>query len=248
MSTYIHSKQAMVRKVPEVLVYFWVIKLLTTAMGESTSDYLVYRINPYIAVMLGFIGFIIAMVLQFSVHRYIAWIYWLAVIMVAIFGTMAADVMHVEFHIPYYASTVFYAVALIIILIFWYLCEKTLSIHSINTWRREVFYWATVLATFALGTATGDLAAYTLKLGFLHAGILFAIIFAIPAIGYLIFKWNAIFAFWFAYIVTRPIGASFADWMGKSKTIGGLGIGDQRVSLVLGIFIICFVAYLSIRN
>jgi uncharacterized membrane-anchored protein len=235
----------MMRKVPEVLIYFWIVKLLTTAMGESTSDYLVYHINPYMAVTLGFIGFVIAMTIQLSARRYIAWVYWLAVVMVAIFGTMAADVLHVGFHIPYYASTGFFAIALAIILITWYKCEKNLSIHSIDTHRREFFYWLTVLATFALGTAAGDLTAFTLGLGFFHAGILFAIIFAIPALGYWLFKLNGIFAFWFAYIITRPLGASFADWASKPKSVGGLGYGDGYVSLVLTIFIVGFVFYLS---
>jgi uncharacterized membrane-anchored protein len=140
------------RKVPEVTIYFWIIKLLTTAMGESTSDFLVFHINPYIAVALGGLGLLVSLVLQFSVRRYVAWIYWLAVVMVAIFGTMAADVLHVVLGIKYLDSTIFFAAVLAIIFIVWYLSEKTLSIHSINTPRRELFYWATVMATFALGT------------------------------------------------------------------------------------------------
>ncbi len=235
------------RKVPEVTIYFWIIKLLTTAMGESTSDYLVYHINPYFAVAFGGIGLIASLVLQLLVRRYVAWIYWLAVVMVAIFGTMAADVMHVVLGIPYYVSTVFFAVMLAVIFILWYRSEKTLSIHSINTPRRELFYWATVIATFALGTAAGDLTAATFGLGYFTSGVLFAILFAAPALAYRLFGLNEIAAFWFAYIMTRPLGASFADWFGK-PILGGLGLSDEKVALVLTILIIGFVAYLTITR
>ena len=173
------AKRAM-RKVPEVTIYFWIVKLLSTAMGESTSDYLVYHINPYIAVALGGIGLVASLVLQLLVRRYIPWIYWLAVVMVAIFGTMTADVMHVVLGIPYYVSTLFFAVMLAVIFVVWYRSEKTLSIHSITTPRRELFYWATVIATFALGTAAGDLTASTFELGYFASGVLFAVLFAGP--------------------------------------------------------------------
>jgi uncharacterized membrane-anchored protein len=234
-------------KVPEVTLYFWIIKLLSTAMGESTSDYLVYHINPYLAVALGGIGLVVALVLQFFVRRYVAWIYWLAVIMVAIFGTMAADVVHIVLHVPYLTSTVFFSIVLAIIFVVWYATEKTLSIHSIYTPRRELFYWATVMATFALGTAAGDTTAATFRLGYFVSGVLFAALFALPALGYSLVRLNAILAFWFAYIMTRPFGASFADWFGK-PILGGLGLGDTWVSLVLTILIIGFVGYLTVTR
>ena len=149
--------------------------------------------------------------------------------MVAIFGTMAADVTHVVLGVPYIITTLAFAVALAVIFYLWQKSEGTLSIHSITSPRREVFYWATVLATFALGTAAGDLFAFTFNLGFLSAGIVFAVTFAIPAIGYWLLKWSPILSFWFAYILTRPLGASFADWTGKGHTVGGLGWGDGPV-------------------
>jgi len=242
-----HLAGEAMRKVPEVTIYFWIIKLLSTAMGESTSDYLVYHINPYVAVAAGCLGLIASLVLQLLVRRYIAWIYWLAVVMVAIFGTMAADVLHVVLHIPYLVSTVFFALALAVIFVVWYGSEKTLSIHSINTPRRELFYWATVMATFALGTAVGDLTAATLGLGYFASGVLFAVLFAIPALAYWLFGLNAIVAFWFAYIMTRPLGASFADWFGK-PILGGLGLGDIQVALVLTVLIIGFVGYLTVTR
>ena len=242
-----HLAMQAMRKVPEVTIYFWIIKLLSTAMGESTSDYLVYHINPYIAVALGSIGLIASLVLQLLVRRYVAWIYWLAVVMVAVFGTMAADVTHVVLGIPYLVSTVFFAVALAVIFVVWYASEKTLSIHSINTPRREMFYWATVIATFALGTAAGDLTAATLGLGYFSSGVLFAVLFAVPALAYRLFGLNEVVAFWFAYIMTRPLGASFADWLGKPY-LGGLGLGDTQVALVLTILIIGFVGYLTVTR
>lgn len=236
------------RKVPQVTLFFWTIKLLSTALGESLSDYLVYRFNPYLVVIAGFIGFIVVLYLQFKVPRYIPWVYWLTIVMVAVFGTMAADVTHVVLGIPYLISTTVFAAALASILIIWRSIEKTLSIHSITTTRREVFYWLTVSATFAFGTAAGDLTAYTAGLGFLSAGILFLVIFAIPAISYKYFRMNSILAFWSAYIITRPIGASFADWVGKSQSVGGLGIGDGPVAGILAFLIIILVGFLTVTH
>src|SRR6266481_8251579 len=240
------ARQA-VAKVPEITIYFWIIKILTTGMGETTSDFLVRHINPVIAVALGGIGLVIALALQFSAKKYVTWIYWLAVIMVAIFGTMAADVLHIGFGIPYLTSSIFFTISLGIIFAIWYASEKTLSIHSINTRRREIFYWATVIATFALGTAAGDLTAATLGLGYFSSGVLFAVLFAVPALAYRLFGLNEVVAFWFAYIMTRPLGASFADWFGK-PILGGLGLGDTKVALVLTILIIGFVGYLTITR
>ncbi len=236
------------RKVPEITVYFWIIKLLTTAMGEVTSDYLVHQLNPIIAVVLGGIGLTVAIILQFLVRQYNPWIYWLAVVMVAVFGTMAADVLHIGFGIPYLVSTVFLAVALTAVFVIWYKSEKTLSIHSINTRSREMFYWVTVMTTFALGTAAGDMTAITLHLGYFSSGVMFAVFIAIPAIAYFKFGLNEVFAFWFAYILTRPLGASFADWVGKPQSFSGLGVGTGTVSVVLTILIIGFVSYLAITR
>jgi len=235
-------------KVPLILVYFWIIKLLTTAMGEAASDYMVRTINPVTAVLLGFVGFAIAMVLQLRAKRYVAWIYWLAVAMVAVFGTQAADVLHIKFHVPYAASTAFYAVVLAVIFIVWYRVEGTLSIHSIRTPRRELFYWATVLATFALGTATGDLTARTLNLGYLASGIWFSVAFAAVAVAHWKFGLNSILAFWICYVLTRPVGASFADYVAFPRSVGGLGVGHGAVALFLTFLIIIFVGYLAVTR
>jgi len=232
-------------KVPEVTAFFWIVKALTTAMGESTSDFLVHKLVPEIAVVLGGIAFVVALYLQFSSDRYVPWRYWLAVAMVGVFGTMCADVLHVGLGVPYVVSTIFYAIVLAVVFRTWYRTEGTLSIHSITSERREVFYWAAVLATFALGTAAGDLTAVTFGLGFFGSGLMFAAIIAVPAIGYWRFGMNSILAFWFAYVVTRPLGASFADWLAVSSERGGLAIGTGLVSFVLAAMIAMFVAYLT---
>jgi uncharacterized membrane-anchored protein len=235
-------------KVPRITPYFWAIKLLSTALGEATSDYLVHSYNPYFAVIGGFLAFVVAMAIQFSLPVYRPVAYWFAVVMVALFGTMAADVLHIQFGVPYLASTAAFALVLVIVFAVWQRTEGTLSVKSIDTRRREFFYWATVLTTFAMGTAIGDLAAYTAGLGFLTAGIVFAIAITIPAIAYRYLGLNSIVAFWSAYIVTRPLGASFADWTGKTHTAHGLGLGDGPVSFVLTTAIIGLVAYLTVTR
>jgi uncharacterized membrane-anchored protein len=232
-------------KVPEITVIFWLIKILSTAMGEATSDCLDHRLGPAVTVALEFSGFAFALWLQFRTNRYVPWVYWSAVSMVAVFGTMAADSLHAG-GIPFAVSTSLYAIVLAVVLFAWYRREGTLSIHSIYTIHRERFYWGTVFATFALGTATGDLTASTLHLGFLTSGLLFAAIFAIPAIGYWRFGLNPIFGFWFAYIVTRPLGASFADWFASANH--GLGFSTGPVSLTLAAAILILVAYLAVTH
>jgi len=217
-------------------------------MGESTSDYSVHAIDPVIAVVLGFCGFVAALALQFSVRRYIAWTYWLAVVGVGVFGTMAADVLHVRFGVPYAASSALYSIVLLVVFVSWDRTEKTLSFHTIDTPRREAFYWAAVVATFAMGTAVGDLTATTLGLGYFASGLLFAGLIAVPAVGYWRLGWNGIFSFWFAYVATRPLGASFADWIGKPTSVGGLGVGDGTVALVLTLLILVLVSYLAITR
>jgi len=217
-------------------------------MGESSSDYLVHRLPPVIAVAIGAIALAIALALQFAARRYVPWTYWLAVAMVGVFGTMAADVLHVGLGVPYLVSTAFFAVALAAIFGLWYRSEKTLSIHSIHTRRRELFYWATVLITFALGTAAGDWTAKSVGLGWLASALLFSAAMAVPAV---LHRWaglNAILAFWTAYILTRPVGASFADWMADGTENGGLGWGKLMTTVVTTAMIVVFVAYLAITR
>jgi uncharacterized membrane-anchored protein len=235
-------------RVPEVTAYFWIIKGLSTALGESTSDYLVRVLMPVPAVSLGFLAFAGALIMQFSRGQYRAWAYWFAVVMVGVFGTMAADVLHVGFGVPYVASATLFAIVLAAVFVLWRRTERTLSIHSVDRPRREAFYWAAVVATFALGTAVGDMTATTLHLGYTGSIILFVVILLIPAAGYRWLHWNAIFSFWFAYVITRPVGASIADWLGKPSDAGGVGVGSGLVSLVLAIIIACLVGYLAVTH
>jgi uncharacterized membrane-anchored protein len=236
---------ARMSKVPEVTAAFWVTKVLTTGMGETASDFLFQRLAPPIALAIGIAGLATALVLQFRARRYVPWIYWLAVAMVSVFGTMAADVAHVGLGVPYLASTAFFLVALAAIFFGWHRSEKTLSIHSITTRRRESFYWATVLATFALGTAAGDLTAKTLMLGYLPSAVVFGVVIVVPLVAHKRFRLNAIAAFWFAYVVTRPLGASFADWFALPRDASGLGWGSGPITLVLTIAIVGLVGYLT---
>ena len=235
-------------KVPKILAFFWIVKVATTAMGESVSDFLVSRYNPVPIVVLGFAGFVAAMCWQFKAPRYRAWVYWSTALMVSIFGTMAADVAHVGLGIPYAVSTGLSALALGVTFVLWFRIEGTLSIHSIFTTRREAFYWAAALVTFALGTAVGDLTAVTLHLGYLSSGILFGVAFGLAGVAYRWFRLNGIAAFWWAYIATRPFGASFADWFAKPVSAGGLGYGQGIVSLVLAVVIVVSVSYLTVTR
>jgi uncharacterized membrane-anchored protein len=237
-------------KVPEITIYFWIIKVLSTAMGEALSDFLDGGSSawPVAGVLLALIAFVVALRMQFRSPRYATAIYWFAVAMVATFGTMAADGWHQAFGIPYYFSTAGYLIVLALIFWKWYATEKTLSIHSINTRRREYFYWATVLATFALGTAAGDMTATSFHLGYLTSGLLFAGVIAVPAVAWWKLGLNSVVAFWFAYVITRPLGASFADWMDVSRHRGGLGWGTGPVSLGLAVIMIAVVAYVAITG
>jgi uncharacterized membrane-anchored protein len=235
-------------RVPQILGAFWIVKAFSTAMGESTSDYLVKVMAPELAVLLGFVAFLGALALQFRTARYVAWTYWLTVVMVGVFGTMAADVVHVALGVPYTASTVFYVFVLGAVFFLWHRTEHTLSIHDIDSPRREGFYWAAVAATFAMGTALGDFTANTLDLGYWKSAAIFAALILVPVFGYRVLRWSPVFSFWFAYVLTRPLGASVADGLGKPKVNGGLGYGDGPVMLAFGALIVLMVVYLSITK
>ncbi len=216
-------------KVPEVTVYFWIVKLLTTAMGEAVSDFLVNDWNRYLGVLLGLVVFAVAIFFQLRSKTYSTWLYWTAVSMVAVFGTQCADVLHVVLGVPYIASFTLYAVLLAATFITWYRSERTLDIHSISTRRREVFYWLTVIFTFAMGTAVGDLTAMTFSLGYLTSALIFLAAILVPLVAWRLGV-NSVATFWVAYVLTRPIGASFADFFGRPKNISGMGLGHGPVS------------------
>jgi uncharacterized membrane-anchored protein len=234
-------------KVPEIIFLFWVVKILTTAGGEATSDYLKTWGN------IGGGGtevalFVIGLVLQFRTRRYRAISYWFFAYAIAIAGTGVSDFLHLDVGIPYVGTTLLWAGILTAIFVVWYRTEGTLSIHSITTRRRECFYWATVFATFALGTALGDFTATALGLGYLSSGILFGVIILIPAMAWWKLGMNTVAAFWSAYVVTRPLGASFADYISKPTHISGIGFGDGPTAIVFTLAVGVLVLYLAIAR
>ena len=246
MSAQATTPRPFAAKVPEITVLFWIIKILTTGTGEAASDWLA-SVSLVLAGGIGLLGFAVSMAVQFRTRRYVPAAYWFAVLMVAVFGTMAADALHKIVGIPYVITTAFYAVALAVVFLLWQRTEGTLSIHSIRPRRREAWYWLTVLLTFALGTAAGDLTAFVVHLGYFWSGVLFAVAIAVPAVGWR-YGLNPVVAFWTAYVLTRPLGASFADWFGKSHALGGLGWGDDVVTGVGTLGIAALVAYVAVSR
>jgi uncharacterized membrane-anchored protein len=230
-------------KVPEITLLFWIVKVLTTGMGEAMSDFMGQKSVP-IAGAVGVLGFALAMRLQLRARAYNAPVYWFAVMMVAVFGTMVADGIKDGLGLSYAVTTPVFALLVAAVFWRWQRSEGTLSIHSITSGRRERFYWAAVLGTFALGTAAGDLTAMTLRLGWLASIVLFAVAIALPALAWARGSLNPIAAFWLAYILTRPLGASVADWLGKPDN-GGLGLGDGTVSGLALLAFVGLVAYLT---
>jgi uncharacterized membrane-anchored protein len=234
-------------KVPEITFMFWVIKILTTCGGEAVSDYLAQGSRAAgAAVEAGLL--IIALIWQFRTRRYVAAAYWSLAYAIAIFGTGVSDALHLFVGIPYAGTTLLWAAVLALVFWLWYRSEGTLSIHSIVTRRREAYYWSVVFATFALGTALGDFTASVLGLGYLTSAIMFLVIIGIPALFWSRFGLNAVAAFWFAYVVTRPLGASFADYFGRARSLSGAGFGSGRVAVIVVIAVALGVGYLAITR
>jgi uncharacterized membrane-anchored protein len=234
-------------KVPEITVLFWIVKVLTTGIGESSSDFL-GQVSVPLAGLVGIVGFGLGLWLQFRARTYHAPTYWFAVLMVAVFGTMAADGVHDGAGISYALTTPLLAAVVGAIFWRWHRSEGSISIHSITTRRREVFYWAAVLATFALGTAAGDLTAMTLHLGFLDSAFVFGALILVPLILWWRGSLNPVAAFWIAYVLTRPLGASVADWLGKPHAQTGVGLGDGVVSAAGLVAFAALVAYLTLTR
>jgi uncharacterized membrane-anchored protein len=234
-------------KVPEVIALFWVVKILTTAGGEATSDYLKTYGN-FGAGGIEILIVLVALAWQLSTRRYQAFAYWGLAYAIATTGTGVADFIHLDVHIPYIGTTILWATVLGAVFWAWQRSEGTLSIHSIVIQRREVFYWATVFATFALGTALGDLTAISFNLGYLTSGLMFGAIILLPALARLQLGLNGIAAFWMSYVVTRPLGASFADWIDKPKAGNGLGFGDGPTAIAFAISVFLLVAYLALAR
>jgi uncharacterized membrane-anchored protein len=234
-------------KVPEIITVFWVIKILTTAGGEVTSDYL-KKYGNFGGGGVEVAMFVTALVLQFATRRYRAFAYWYLAYAIATAGTGISDFLHLDVHIPYLGTTTLWAVILGAVFWIWQRSEGTLSIHSITTQRREAFYWATVFATFALGTALGDFTATSLGMGYLPSGIFFLVIFLLPAVAWLRFGLNGVAAFWMSYVVTRPLGASFSDYISKPSHITGIDFGNGRTALVFAVATVLLVSYLAIAR
>jgi len=240
-------RQPVAAKVPEVTALFWVVKILTTAGGEAVSDYL--SLGSKVvggAVELGL--FLVGLAWQFRTRRYVAAAYWFLAYAIAIFGCGVADLMHKVLGIPYAGTSLFWGIVLTAVLVTWFRLEGTLSIHSITTRRRELFYWATVFATFALGTAVGDFTANALGLGYLASGLVFSVLILMPWVAWRRFHLGEVAAFWWAYVLTRPLGASFADYLCKSPDKGGIGVGEGLTAVLFTVAVAVLVAYLSVAK
>lgn len=233
-------------KVPEITPWFWATKIIMTATGEAISDAMNQQLGPAIAVPIMVILMGVTLRWQLKQDRYRTWPYWSVVAAVSVFGTSAADAFHVGLGWPYWLTSGFYAAILASIFLYWYRSEGTLSIHSIINQRRERLYWLTVLATFALGTAVGDFTATNVGLSYFPSFVLFGSIILIPLVLWSRFDVNAIFCFWFAYTITRPFGASWADW--NDMVSGGLNLGQIPTSIYLGVISLGLVLYMSNRR
>ncbi len=240
----------MLNKVPEITLYFWVIKILCTTVGETGSDYLQDNAGLGLTKTTLITGSILIAVLiaQFRLRRYIAGVYWLAVVLISVVGTEITDNLSDNYGVSLIVTTVGFAIALAIVFTIWFWSERTLSIHTIVTSRREGFYWLAVLFTFALGTAAGDLTAERLSIGYWQSAVMFGGIIVAVFVAHLRFNLNAVLAFWIAYILTRPFGASIGDYLSQAKADGGRGLGTTTTSFVFLGTILAVVVFLSITK
>jgi uncharacterized membrane-anchored protein len=239
--------RSMLNKVPEVTLVFWIIKIMSTTVGETGADYLAVHVGLGTAVTgaIMFVLLIAALLAQLHAREYVPWRYWLTVVLVSVVGTQITDFLTDKLDVSLYVSTAVFTVLLGATFAIWYAVERTLSIHTIVTRRRELFYWAAILFTFALGTAAGDLATEALMMGFNLGVVAFGALIAATAAAYYL-GGNAVLTFWIAYILTRPLGASLGDLLAQSRPNGGLGLGTVHTSLVFLIVIASLVTFLTI--
>lgn len=239
----------MLNKVPEVTLIFWIIKIMSTTVGETGADYLAVHVGLGTtvtgAVMVFFLA--VALAIQVRARRYVPWIYWLTVVLVSVVGTQITDALTDKLDVSLYVSTIAFGTALAVTFAIWYRLEHTLSIHSIVSTRRELFYWAAILFTFALGTAAGDLATEALGLGFNLGVVVFGALIAVITAAYYLGA-NAVLTFWLAYILTRPLGASLGDLLSQSRTYGGMGFGTIYTSLAFLTVIVALVAWITFES
>ncbi len=240
----------MLNKVPEVTLYFWIIKIMATTVGETAADFLNvdlhFGLTGTSVVMSAMLAaFLFA---QMRARKYVPWLYWVVVVLISVVGTLITDNLVDNFGVPLETTTIAFGLALLATFAAWYASEKTLSIHTIFTTKREIFYWAAILFTFALGTAAGDLAAEGLKLGYPYSTLMFGAMIAVTTFAYYVFKANAVLAFWIAYILTRPLGASLGDSLSQPVANGGLGLGATITSAIFLATILSLVIYLSVTR
>jgi uncharacterized membrane-anchored protein len=240
----------MLNKVPEVTIFFWIIKVLATTVGETAADFLNTNLNFGLTNTTYAIGslLVVALIFQFRARKYVPGIYWLAVVLISVVGTLITDNLTDNFGVALTTTTIAFSIALAATFASWYASEKTLSIHTIYTTRREAFYWLTILFTFALGTAAGDLAAERLALGFFVSALIFGALIAAVFVAHVRFKLNAVLAFWIAYILTRPLGASMGDLLSQARADGGLGLGTTVTSGLFLATILGLVIYLTVTR
>lgn len=237
-------------RVPDVTLDFWLIKIMAVTMGETAADYLAVNLGLGLTVtsliMSGIL--IVALVLQFGQKRYVPWAYWLAVVLISVVGTLVTDNFVDKFGLRLETTTIIFSVALALTFIAWYASEKTLSIHTIFTTRREIFYWLAILFTFSLGTAAGDLVAERFDLGYLNTDLIFGGVIAAIALAWFFLGLSGILAFWLAYILTRPFGASFGDLLARPVEYGGMGFGTTFTSLTFLGSIVVIVLYMTLKK
>jgi uncharacterized membrane-anchored protein len=242
--------RSMVNKVPEITVFFWLIKVMATTVGETAADYLNETLGLGLTgtTLTAAVLLAVLLVLQFRANRYVPVVYWSVVVVISVAGTLITDNLTDTYGIALQLSTALFSVALALTFVAWYAKERTLSIHTIYTTRREAFYWAAILFTFALGTAAGDLVAEQFGVGYAQSAILFGSLIAAVAIAHYRFGLNAVASFWVAYILTRPLGASIGDYLSQTRQDGGLGIGTTATSVVFLASILAMVTYLAITR
>ena len=240
----------MLNKVPEITLYFWVIKVLCTTVGETASDYLAGNLSLGLTKTTFITGtlLLVTLVFQFRLRRYVAGVYWLGIVLISVVGTQITDNLTDNLGVSLVTTTIVFSVALAVVFAIWYASERTLSIHTIYTTRREAFYWLAVLFTFALGTAAGDLTAERLNVGYAWSLLLFAAAIALVTALHYRFGLNAVGAFWIAYILTRPLGASMGDLLSQPRQAGGLGLGTTATSAIFLVAILAVVTFLSITR
>lgn len=244
-----HVRTILFNRVPEVTLAFWVIKILSTTTGETAADYLndTVGLGLQLTTLITGVILVVLLVAQFSTRRYTAGVYWACVVLVSIVGTLLTDNLTDTLGVPLWVSTVIFSALLAVTFGIWFARERTLSIHTIFTRRREAFYWIAILFTFALGTAAGDLITEGFGLGYLFGTILFAALIGVIAIARFVFHANVVFCFWVAYVLTRPLGASVGDLLSQSTKHGGLGLGTTVTSVVFLVVIVVSVVYLGVK-